>query len=185
MLIDLRLVPKSDPLLKGMMPFHYSQPRSFVARSLCYQIWVTDVFYGCIVGGSATKHLPGRDKVFPHHFDLQTVASNTFFHCFKVNGKYPARNFTTAVVLAWEERIALDWKEKYGDPVLFYETLVELPRSGELYRRAGYTEVGVTKGFTCKRTGGKGSDSWGGQRVWDTENLRPKLVFCKVNKTGF
>jgi hypothetical protein len=66
---------------------------------------------------------------------------------------------------------------KYGDVPIGFESLVELPRSGEVYKRDGWTEVGVTKGQTCKRIAGKGTDSWTGRRVWDTKNLRPKRIF--------
>lgn len=33
--------------------------------------------------------------------------------------------------------------------------------------------------YTSDGTGGVGTDSWTGKRVWDTENLRPKLVFVR------
>src|SRR6185436_10105929 len=105
--------------------------------------------------------------------------ANTFFHVEKVEGGYPQRNFTTAVVKAWRERVVIDWLLKYGDAVTLFETLVEMPRTGELYRRDGWQEVALTKGFTCKRPAGKGTDSWTGRREWDTVNLRPKRVFCR------
>lgn len=60
-----------------------------------------------------------------------------------------------------------------------FESLVELPRTGECYKRDGWTLVGQTIGYTCKRVAGKGTDNWSGKRVWDTKNLRPKLVFCR------
>jgi len=72
-----------------------------------------------------------------------------------------------------------DWLTYYGDEVLGWETLVEPPRTGILYTRDGWTRVGVTKGYTCKRLAGKGTDSWSGRRVWDTKNIRPKLVFVR------
>ena len=39
-------------------------------------------------------------------------------------------------------------------------------------------EIGVTKGFTCKRVKGTGTDSWSGKRVWNTnpDELRPKKI---------
>lgn len=76
-------------------------------------------------------------------------------------------------------KIKEDWELKYGDKVLGLETLIEKPRSGELYRRAGWTLVGETKGFTCKRIGGGGStDKYTGQKVWNRTDLRPKLFYC-------
>jgi hypothetical protein len=97
-----------------------------------------------------------------------------------VNGKYPIRNFTSKVVRLFMEIVEIDWQEKYGDEVLGFETLVEKPRTGNLYKKAGWKKVGETKGYTCKRVAGKGSDCWSGKRIWDTDkhNLKIKNVFC-------
>lgn len=125
-----------------------------------------------------TKFLPGRFDVIPQ-CSLQNIANNTFFHLERNSG-YPTRNFAQKVIAAWRGRVIIDWKEKYSDSIVGFETLVELPRSGECYRRDGWKEVGTTKGYTCKRVAGISTDSWSGKRVWDTENLRPKLVFVRV-----
>jgi len=57
--------------------------------------------------------------------------------------------------------------------------LAELPRTGEIYKKGGYIVVGTTKGYSCKRLGGKGTDKWGGRCMWNYQDLKPKLVFCK------
>lgn len=132
------------------------------------------------MGGSATRFLPGRQGGIP----LNNIVNNIFFHVEKIDGLYPCRNFTERVIRAWEAEIIALWLQKYGDEVRLLETLVELPRSGECYHRAGWQEVGLTKGFTCKRVAGKGSDSWTGRRVWDVKNLRPKRVFTKRIDSG-
>ena len=160
------------------MKNHYSQPKGFVGRSICYNIWWGGTCYGSTVGGSATRFLPGRHEFFGTS-DLNTIVNNIFFSIHKVDGRYPIRNFVPFVIREWRRQVARDWFRKYGDPVIGFETLVELPRTGECYRRDGWTEVGVTKGYTCKRTGGQGTDSWTGKRVWDTVNLRPKIVLCR------
>jgi hypothetical protein len=89
------------------------------------------------------------------------------------------RNFVPAVIEAWRKRVVEDWPAKYGDELTGFETLVELPRTGECYRRDGWRLIGQTVGYTCKRTAGKGTDSWSGKRVWNTKDLRPKLVFAR------
>lgn len=89
------------------------------------------------------------------------------------------RWFTVEILAAFRERVAIDWAARYGDVVAGFESLVELPRTGECYKRDGWDLVGQTIGYTCKRVGGKGTDNWSGKRVWDTKNLRPKLVFVK------
>lgn len=176
---ELRLVPvkRTSPEILRAMAIHYSQPLGFVGRNICYLIVVGDACYGSIVGGSATRFLPGRVVIG----SLNNGVNNIFYHVEKRNGEYPARNFTVAVLKLYRQTIERDWLAKYGDAVLWHETLVEIPRSGECYKRDGWQLVGQTKGYTCKRTAGKGTDSWSGKRVWDTVNLRPKLVFiCLV-----
>lgn len=173
-------VPKTDYHLRGLMNIHYSQPKGFIGRSLCYLVTSEDVLYGGIVGGSATLHLPGRNEFLGvNKSSLGSVINNIFYHVEKQGGKYPFRNFTEEVLKTWRERVSTDWKRKYHDSVVGFESLVQLPRTGELYLRDGWTLTGTTVGNTCKRVAGRGSDSWSGKRVWDTKNLKPKLVFCK------
>lgn len=170
---------KGDSRVKRWMADHYSQPKGFVGRQIVYVITYAGVAYGAVAGGSATKHLPGRRSFYDRDVLLNEQISNTFFHVEKVDGTYPMRNFTTFVISAWRKQIEIDWLLRYGDAVSGFETLVELPRTGELYRRDGWVEVGQTKGFTCKREGGEGTDSYTGRRVWNTTDLRPKRVFVR------
>jgi hypothetical protein len=175
--IELVVTKRTDPRLLLRMRDHYSHPRGFVGRNICYAVLCDGVYYGHIVAGSATRFLPGRDEFFGKRA-LNNVVNNIFFDVSKVNDSYPLRNFTSKVVERFVEKVKVDWKKKYGDSVIGFETLVEIPRTGELYRRAGWQEVGITKGYTCKRTAGKGTDSWSGKRIWDTKNLKPKIVLC-------
>jgi hypothetical protein len=46
-------------------------------------------------------------------------------------------------------------------------------------KRDEWTLVGQTKGMTCKRVAGDSTDSYTGKRIWNTKDLKPKLVFCK------
>jgi len=178
----LRLVrtKRTDPKLLELMKIHYSHPKGFVGRNLCYAIYWDDTYHGHIVGGSATRFLPGRNEFLNIEIkDLNQVINNIFYHVFPVNDKYPTRNFTTFVLKNWMQLIKYDWKNKYGDNVIGFETLVELPRTGELYRRAGFHEVGTTIGYQCKRVAGTGTDNWSRKRVWNVIDLKPKLVLCK------
>ena len=166
-------------MLKKYMAVHYSRPKGFVGRQLIYSVNVDGTCYGAIVAGSATRFLPGRSNFFKKEIPLNNLVNNTFFHIEKQNGGYPCRNFSSKVVEAWRERVKVDWPLYYRDEVLGFESLVELPRTGELYLKDGWTKIGITKGFTCKRGPGESTDSWSGKRVWDTINLRPKLVFVR------
>lgn len=178
-MLKLIRVPKSDPFVQGWMKVHYSAPKGFVGRQLIYLVFCNGILYGAIAAGSATRFLPGRKEFFGGEIPLNNLVNNTFFHIQKQHGEYPLRNFTARVVAMWRNIVATDWPGTYGDSVFGWETLVELPRTGDLYARDGWTEVGTTKGYTCKRVAGKGTDSWTGKRVWDTKNLRPKRVFVR------
>lgn len=168
------------------MSVHYSQPRGFVGRNICYAVKWDDIYYGSIVGGSATLHLPGRNEYFSltsnNSIQLNSIINNIFFHVEKVNGDYPCRWFTVAVLKKFREVISNDWFSKYNDKVIGFESLVELPRTGECYKKDKWDLIGQTKGYTCKRVAGKGTDNWSGKRVWNTKELRPKLVFVKKHE---
>jgi len=179
-LLKLEITKRTDSRLLELMSAHYSQPKGFVGRSICYAVLYNGVYYGHIVGGSATRFLPNRNEHLGITIrQLNNVVNNIFFHIRKVQDAYPARNFVPFVIKEWCKRVPVDWHNKYGDTVAGFETLVEPPRSGECYRRAGWAKIGQTKGYTCKRVSGQGTDAWSGKRVWDTKNLRPKLVFVK------
>lgn len=185
-MLKLIQTTKFDIDLQKDMSNHYSQPKGFVGRSICYKIYYNDNYYGGIVGGSATKFLPGRNEYFNNIYkwweggwSLDNIVNNLFFHIEKIDGKYPIRNFSQEVLNLFKQRIRNDWENKYNSQVLGFETLIELPRTGDLYKRNKWVLVGQTKGFTCKRVAGKGTDSWSGKRVWDTVNLKPKLVFVQ------
>lgn len=179
-MITLVKTKRTDERLVERMRNHYSKPKGFVGRNICYAIYVDSDYYGHIVGGSATKHLPGRHEFLGTNKEsLNNIVNNIFFNVAKVRGKYPVRNFTSRCVNTFTQLIQEDWEIKYGDRVIGFETLIELPREGRLYKMAGWEQVGVTKGYTCKRGPGLGTDGWTGARVWDTVNLRPKVVLCK------
>lgn len=180
MSIQLNVIKNSDPHLRERMVDHYSKPKGFVGRNICLEILCDNEYYGNIVWGSAGLHLPGRKEFFGmDSLPLEQLATNVFFNVSRVNDKYPMRNFTTEIIKTCHHVIPLLWKNKYGEDLIGFETLVEPPRTGELYLRAGWTQIGQTKGFTCKRVAGKDdTEIFTGKRVWDKVNLRPKLVLA-------
>lgn len=175
-MIRLDVIKRTDPRILQNMAVHYSQPKGFVGRNICYAIMVKGDYYGAIVGGSATRHLPGREV----KMSLNNGINNIFYHVERVGDKYPCRWFTVKVLEVYREQVEVDWKRKYGDTPLWHESLVELPRTGSVYLKDKWSLVGQTKGFTCKRVAGEGTDSWTGKRVWNCVDLRPKLVFVRV-----
>lgn len=179
-MLTLRTIKRTDPKLIANMAIHYSQPKGFVGRNICYEISYGDKVYGHIVAGSATLHLAGRNEFMANkNYTLNSVVNNIFYHVEPREG-YPMRNFTVACLSLFRKTVSVDWETKYGDVVLAFESLVQLPRTGEVYRRDGWTLVGQTIGYTCKRVAGNGTDSWSGKRIWNTKELKPKHVFMKL-----
>lgn len=179
-MLKLEITKRTDVRLLERMKIHYSQPKGFVGRSICYAISYNETYYGHIVAGSSTRFLPNRNEYFGIEIkDLRKVINNIFFNICKVDCRYPVRNFSSLILREFVKQTTIDWYDKYGDDVVGFESLVELPRSGECYLRAGWKLIGQTKGYTCKRTSGKGTDSWSGKRVWNTKELKSKLVFVK------
>lgn len=173
-MICLVPISRTYPRLLANMKNHYSQPKGFVGRNICYAVMFEMQYYGAIVGGSTPKWLAGRKPE-----NLNNIVNNIFFH---IEGPYPIRNFAQKVLALYRKKIELDWFLKYSDFVARHESLVELPRKGDVYLRDGWKCVGETKGYTCKRTGGQGSDSWTGKRVWNMKDLRPKRIFAREVK---
>ena len=89
------------------------------------------------------------------------------------------RNFTTKVLQTWRDKISEDWKLKYSNSVIGFESLIEPPRTADLYKKDKWTYLGRTKGYTCKRVSGKETGKYSGKRIWDYNNLRPKLVYAR------
>ena len=180
-MISLITIPKNNKYLKASMKKHYTKPKGFVGRSICYAIYFNETLYGHIFGGSSTLYLKGRNEFFNiDKSKLNNIINNIFYHVEKVNNKYPIRNFTTEVLKAWREQIKIDWQQKYGDKVIGYESLIEPPRTAELYKKDKWVLVGTTFGYTCKRIPGHEKGVFKtGKRVWNTKDLKPKLIFCR------
>ena len=187
-MLELRQTKRTDNGLLARMENHYSKPKGFVGRNICYAVFYDSIYYGHIVAGSATRFLPNRNEFLGITIkDINMVINNIFFNVSPPNnGTYPIRNFTSSVVKLFVEQAQKDWQVKYGDACIGFETLVEKPRTGDLYLRAGWTLIGETKGYTCKRIAGRGTDDWSGKRVWNTNpaELRPKLVLCYRCSSG-
>ena len=181
-MLKLIRVEKSNPNIKQLMKMHYSHPGGFVGRQIMYGVLDNDKFLGAIAGGSSTLHLPGRNEFFGDKFELNKVVNNTFFHLLPNDDKY----LGTKVLKLWREQVVKDWTYLYEEEVIGFETLVELPRTGALYKADNWTFVGTTKGYTCRRIAPDAThlqtENWGGVRVWNYTDLKPKLVFCKINK---
>ena len=117
-MLELQQIKRTDPRILANMSIHYSQPKGFVGRNICYAVLFDNVYYGSIVGGSATLHLPNRNEFFQiDKTKLNNIVNNIFFHIEKADGKYPLRWFSVEVIKEFRNKIINDWKLKYNDEV--------------------------------------------------------------------
>jgi hypothetical protein len=187
----LEPISKGDQRLWDYAKIHYTKTKGFVGRFLgyCVNSLETDETFGVIVGGSAALHLQGREKFFglKGKSKLNAIVGNTLFHIEKPKSAvkeegavYPLRNTTARVLQVWRERVAADWERKYGDEVIGFETMVMPPRTGACYKKDGWTYVGMTKGFVCRRIPCEDSaGEYSGKRVWTHKPDEKKLIFCR------
>ena len=117
----LEKIKRTDMRILENMKDHYSQSKGFVGRNICYAILWDNKYYGSIVGGSATLHLPNREKHIGNT-NLNNIVNNIFYHVEKINNEYPKRNFAQFVLSEFRKTISNDWKNKYGDNVFFFES---------------------------------------------------------------
>ena len=108
--MNLKQIKRTDNRILQNMDIHYSHPKGFVGRNICYAILYNDIYYGSIVGGSATLHLVGRDSFFNLTKDnkkekLKNIINNIFFHMEKVNGEYPVRNMSVKILELFRKQI--------------------------------------------------------------------------------
>jgi hypothetical protein len=89
---------------------------------------------------------------FRHQYDrLHLVANNSRF---LILPEHHVANLASRVLALSERRLASDWRERFGYPLLLLETFVDPRRfHGTIYRAANWCYVGDTRGFRRTRTG--------------------------------
>ncbi len=81
---------------------------------------------------------------FRHQYDrLHLVANNSRF---LILPEYHVANLASRVLALSERRLASDWRERFGYPLLLLETFVDPRRfHGTIYRAANWRYVGDTR----------------------------------------
>jgi len=97
---------------------------------------------------------------------LKLIANNSRFLILP-NWHHP--NLGSKVLALCEQRLARDWLERFGHPLLLLETFVDPLRfHGTVYRAANWTCVGLTKGFRRTASG------------YSAQPHTPKQVFVRA-----
>lgn len=139
-----------------MEAHHYLGALPKIGHTLWYVASFGNVWLALISFSAAAWKCAARDEwigwKFRYQYDrLHLIANNSRFLILPEH-HYP--NLASRVLALCERRIAQDWRERFGYPLLLLETFVD-PQyfHGTLYRAANWLYVGNTRGFRRTRQG--------------------------------
>jgi hypothetical protein len=130
---------------------HYLKNPAAVGQVLRYAAEYEGRWVALLMFSSAALHLKPRDRWLqwaarqvPARRHL--LAQNSRFLVLASAGRWP--NLASRVLKLVCGRLALDWQEHFGHPVLAVETFVDPQRfKGTCYKAAGWQLLGPTQGF--------------------------------------
>ncbi|MCP5527292.1 MAG: DUF4338 domain-containing protein [Verrucomicrobiales bacterium] len=153
--VQVRLIeeserPRFDDLLRRR---HYLKNATAVGQALRYVAEFQGQWLALMVFCSPAFHLKPRERWL--HWSAREVAArrhllaqNQRFLVLAAPGRWP--NLASRVLKLSCERLAQDWQQHFGHPVLAVETFVDPQRfRGTCYKAAGWQRLGSTRG--CQR----------------------------------
>jgi hypothetical protein len=130
---------------------HYLRNAKAIGRVLRYVAEYRGQWVAVLTFSSAALHLKPRDQFL--HWPARQVqerrhllAQNSRFLVLPATGRWP--NLASRVLKLVCARLAQDWQDQFGHPVLLVETFVDPERfHGTCYRAANWQALGATRGF--------------------------------------
>jgi len=130
---------------------HYLKNANAVGRVLRYVAEYRGQWVALLVFSSPAFHIKLRDQ-WLHWPPRQVkerrhlIAQNARFLVLAAPGQWP--NLASRILKLVCERLAADWREHFGYPVLVVETFVDPQRfRGTCYKAAGWQQLGPTQGY--------------------------------------
>ena len=157
--IHLEPVPFQNPYIQMLWREHYVGSKGTVGRQLHYIVYYDGKAVGGISAGSAMFANRHRDKFLnvsdqEKKTGLRNIVNNTMFRMKRPPNELP---LATDVLKVFKTTIIKEWFRRYGDHVRAFETLVEPPRWGGIYKLDGWTKIGKTAGLGARRPEGHGT----------------------------
>jgi len=157
--LHLEHVPFKNSYIQMLWREHYVESKGTVGRQFHYIVYLDRKAVGGISAGSAIFAHKKRDTFLQvekveKDRGLRNIVNNTMFRLTRPSKDMP---LATDVLKLWQERVSKDWFEKFGDVVRCFETLVEPPRWGGIYRLDGWKRIGKTAGLGARRPEGHGT----------------------------
>lgn len=147
-LIELEERDRHDQLLEQE---HYLHNATTVGQVLRYVAEYRGQWIAVLTFCSASLHLKARDRFLDWPARRvgerrHLIAQNNRFLVLPSTGRWP--NVASRILKLVEQRLAQDWQEHFGHPVLLVETFVDPQRfRATCYRAAGWQALGQTQGF--------------------------------------
>jgi len=151
-----------------MQQHHYLGDLPKIGHSLWYVATHGEEWAALLSFSASAWKCGARDRWigwdFRHQYDrLNLIANNSRFLILP-EWHYP--NLGSKALSLCHQRIAGDWREHFGQPLLLLETFVDPARfHGTVYRAANWACLGLTRGFRRTREG------------YSADAPSPKLVF--------
>lgn len=153
-----------------MASHHYLGSLPKIGHTLWYVAKHQDEWLALLSFSAAAWKCAARDRWIGWHFRYQydrlhLIANNSRFLILPEH-HYP--NLASRILSLCQRRIAHDWQNRFGYPLLLLETFVD-PQffQGTIYRAANWVYVGDTCGFRRTRKG------------YSTSTQQPKQVFLR------
>ncbi len=153
-----------------MQEHHYLGALAKIGETVWYVATWRDQWVGLVSFSAAAWKCTARDRWigwdFRHQYDrLKLVVNNSRF---LILPAWHVPNLGSRLLALCERRLARDWPENFGHPVLLLETFVDPQRfRGTVYKAANWVQVGNTRGY--RRT----------TRGYSAVPQSPKWVFVK------
>lgn len=157
--LHLQRAPFDNAYIQLLWRQHYVGSKGTVGRQMHYIVYWHGKAVGAISAGSAMFAHKRRDKVLNIGRDEQQggirhIANNTMFRMTRPKEERP---FASEVLAQWMDIVKDDWLRDYGDYVRAFETLVEPPRWGGIYKLLKWKKIGMTYGLGARRPEGHGT----------------------------
>lgn len=179
--IHLELVSFHNPYIQMLWREHYVGSKGTVGRQLHYIIYYNGIAVGGISAGSAMFAHKKRDKFLEiskpeQKSGLRNIVNNTMFRMTRAKENPP---LATDVLQVFKETVKRDWLERYGDFVRAFETLVEPPRWGGIYKLDKWIRIGNTAGLGARRPEGHGTAGKNSTGVRKIIRVPEKIVWVQ------
>ena len=172
--VTVRLIEESERVTFDdlLVREHYLKNATAVGQVLRYVAEYQGQCVALLVFSSAAFHIKPRDRWlhWPARLVAQRrhlIAQNSRFLVLASTGHWP--NLASRVLKLSCQRLAEDWRQHFGHPVLALETFVDPQRyKGTCYRAAGWERLGPTQGY---------------QRDWQdfySDPLHPKEIWVRA-----